>query len=695
MVVIHANEERRAVLRIVVVYALLGGLWIYLSDSALGLLVSDLRVMTTIATYKGLLFIALTSALLYFLISRYVFSIKEKTRQLKISEDRFQSIYHGISDAILIHDAASGAIISVNRTACEMFGYSFDEMLAMDVGGMSLGEPPYSQNDALDWLHRAAQGTPQKCEWVSKRKDGSIFWAEVSMRAETIGDDRPIIVSLRDISDRKQSMEQFNAIIQTTKDGFWICDTAGRLLEVNQSYCNMIGYSREELLRMSIPDLEITERAEDVTVHIRRIVARGSDNFESRQRRKDGNIIAIDVSVTFLQKHGGRFYSFIRDITEREKTQKELLRIQKLESLGVLAGGIAHDFNNILTGIMGNISFARMHLDDSHTSNTILLDAEKASRRASDLARQLLTFAKGGQPITKVVSLRQVVDSSLSLTLRGSNVRQVIQISDSLPAIVADEGQLNQVFSNIIINAAQAMPDGGTITISAAEIALGAANALSLPVGDYIRITFTDTGCGMSDETQKRIFDPYFTTKATGSGLGLASVYSIIKNHGGTVSVRSRSGQGSSFDILLPASRLPAPETTHGTTLISGEHVCKSVLIMDDEEMIRELAAVMLGDLGYQVQTCASGDEAIARYRTAMRTESPFWAVIMDLTIPGGMSGTEAARQILQFDPEARLIVSSGYSNDPVMAEFRKYGFCGTVAKPYTFTEIAQVLEGL
>jgi len=263
-------------------------------------------------------------------------------------------------------------------------------------------------------------------------------------------------------------------------------------------------------------------------------------------------------------------------------------------------------------------------------------------------------------------------------------------------AIEADEGQLNQVFSNIVINAAQAMPGGGTISISAESVALDSANAFSLPAGGYVRITFADTGCGMPEDVQKRIFDPYFTTKAKGSGLGLASAYSIIARHGGHISVRSHPGQGSTFDILLPAITQPAPRSTGIDTPVRAvSQGPKSLLVMDDEEIIREVASNMLVELGYRVQTCAGGDEAYALYKAARDTKDPFWAVIMDLTIPGGMGGIEAAQLILSIDPQACLIVSSGYSNDPVMSEYRAYGFSGAVAKPYSISEISTVLAGL
>jgi CheY-like chemotaxis protein len=267
-------------------------------------------------------------------------------------------------------------------------------------------------------------------------------------------------------------------------------------------------------------------------------------------------------------------------------------------------------------------------------------------------------------------------------------------VPEQLPAIEADAGQISQVFNNLIINAVQAMPGGGTITFTAGDMVADANNLLSLPLGRYVRVTCIDQGCGIPPENLKNIFDPYFTTKSGGTGLGLASVHSIISKHGGHISVRSSVGRGTTFELLLPASRekpasvsLPVPESLVAE---SGE---QSVLVMDDEEMIRELVTVILEERGYRVTTCSSGEEAIDLYRAAFSAGIPFRAVIMDLTIPGGMGGKEAAGSIFEIDPAARLIVSSGYSMDPVMANFRDFGFHGAVFKPYSADGIAAVLK--
>jgi len=343
---------------------------------------------------------------------------------------------------------------------------------------------------------------------------------------------------------------------------------------------------------------------------------------------------------------------------------------------------------------MGNISIARMVLDTPEKSARLLENAEKATVRATELATQLLTFAKGGAPIKKTVSIRKMVHESLSLALRGTNVKGVVEIPDCLHDIEADEGQVSQVFNNIVINAVQAMPGGGTITIAGMNLTLETENSLMLPPGGYVKLSFSDEGCGMPEDVRKKIFDPYFTTKSGGIGLGLASVHSIINRHGGHLEARSKIGTGTTFTLFLPST---------GTTA-TGAEICNritrsealsggSVLVMDDEEMIRDLAAEMLAHLGYTVTTCASGEETVRKYRIAKQGNNPFSFVIMDLTIPGGMGGRECAEDILAFDPGARLIASSGYSNDPVLANFYDYGFCGSIIKPYTLDDLTRVVH--
>jgi len=380
----------------------------------------------------------------------------------------------------------------------------------------------------------------------------------------------------------------------------------------------------------------------------------------------------------------------IRDITERKKLEEEILKSQKLESLGVLAGGIAHDFNNLLTSVLGNISLAKALAGHNDKIARRLEDAEKATLRAGDLTRQLLTFSRGGAPVKKSVSMRQILSDSASFALRGSNVRCELQIPDNLFPVEADPGQISQVVNNLIINADQAMPDGGIILVTAENALVGPGELPTIPAGNYVKLSVRDGGCGIPEANLDKIFDPYFTTKPKGTGLGLATVYSIIRKHGGLITVDSTLGKGTTFHVYLPAS-----DSEAGPEVSPAQHVTKGtgrILVMDDEEVIREVACEILGHLGYEAVSCRNGEEALNIYDKAMGA-SPFTAVLMDLTIPGGMGGKETMKRLLQIDPRVKGIVSSGYSNDPVLANYREYGFHGVVMKPYDIAELGNVLH--
>ncbi len=384
------------------------------------------------------------------------------------------------------------------------------------------------------------------------------------------------------------------------------------------------------------------------------------------------------------------------DITERKVAEREVLKVEKLESLGVLAGGIAHDFNNILTGVMGNLSLARAQLGSADPAQRALADAELATARAEALALQLLTFARGGEPVKREIALRPLVEDTVTLTLRGSNVRGAVDIPGDVHGLVADAGQLSQAFQNIILNAMQAMPDGGELSVTAAN-EHRPEQADGLAAGRYVRITFADTGQGIAPEDLPRIFDPYFTTKQAGNGLGLASVYSIVARHGGRVDVESAAGQGAAFVLRLPSMGRPCADQSDRSDQRASTpaRFAGRVLVMDDDELVLNLAQAMLTHLGFEVATCRDGNEAVAMRRAAAEAGVPYRLVVMDLTVPGGMGGKEAAERILDEDPAACLVVSSGYSHDPILADFGAYGFAAAVAKPYSLQQLQQVLHEL
>ncbi|GEM_PF-3970372 len=499
--------------------------------------------------------------------------------------------------------------------------------------------------------------------------------------------------------DLRESEDKFRLTFNFSPDAVNISRMDdGLYVDISEGFIRATGFTREDVIGRTPLELDIWHDPADLKQLVLGLQENGFvENLEAQFRRKDGSLVTGLLSARVISLKGvAHIISITRDITERKEREKELLKIEKLESLGVLAGGIAHDFNNILTGIKGNISIAKVFLDIADKSYKPLAEAEKASVRAGELAHQLLTFARGGDPIKKVVSPQHLIKEALSFTLRGSKIKAIVDIPDSIHALEADEGQISQVFYNLIINATQAMPGGGELTVTAQNEILADKNSLSLPPGEYIRLTFADQGCGISADDLKRIFDPYFTTKSTGNGLGLASVHSIIKRHDGYIGVNSTVGKGTTFIIYLPSlGEVDKIFQTDITPQETGGHKGGSILVMDDEEMIRDIAAAMLTHLGYEVTTCASGEKAIELYKASVESGTPFLTVIMDLTIPGGLGGKEAAEQILSFFPKACLLVSSGYSNDPIMSNFQEYGFSGAIAKPYNIHEFEEVLGSL
>lgn len=420
-------------------------------------------------------------------------------------------------------------------------------------------------------------------------------------------------------------------------------------------------------------------------------VSLGPENLLSR---KDGSEILIEDSAAAIRNHSNEIIGAVlvfRDITEKKRVEEELVKAQKLESVGLLAGGLAHDFNNLLTSILGNISLAKMLIGGGHHAYDRLEDAENASLRATDLTTQLLTFSRGGAPIRKTVSIVDIVRESARFTLAGSKVKVEFHLPEDTWHVHVDAGQIHQVLNNLLINAVQSMPNGGTITARATNTTLAATDVPMLSAGKYVMVSLQDTGTGIPSEHLSRIFDPYFTTKQRGNGLGLSTVYSIAVKHDGHVAVESTLGVGTTFHLYLPASHQQADPLS---PLVSeAAPGCGRILVMDDDELILDIAGNMLTSLGYEAVFAREGGEAIGIYQQALLSGTPFDMVIMDLTIPGGIGGKEAIQQLGTLDPAVKAIVSSGYSNDPIMAEYESHGFAGVIAKPYTIEGLSRVLR--
>ena len=406
----------------------------------------------------------------------------------------------------------------------------------------------------------------------------------------------------------------------------------------------------------------------------------------------------VEFTCTPLRERSGQPLGCVAtfwNVTDRQKLEEELFKARKLESLGVLAGGLAHDFNNILTAIIGNISLIKLKMGNSCPPklHELLEKAEAASTRAQGLTQQLLTFSKGGAPIRKIISLQDLVIQTTEFVLRGSNIKYEFVFQEKLWPAEVDEGQINQVINNLVINAMQAMPNGGKIWVRGENMIVDEKANLPLPPGPYVKLSFKDTGHGIDKENLDSIFDPYFTTKKKGSGLGLASVFSILKKHDGFITVESKINYGSTFIFYLPAS--PDKRVQEGVNAKIEENLKGNILVMDDEADLRELVTDILKSVGFEVTTCSDGQEAIIHYSHALQEGKPFDLVILDLTVPGGMGGKKTIEKLLEIDPNVKAVVSSGYSNDPIMADHQQFGFKGVVSKPYSAEQLIKVANEL
>lgn len=632
---------------------------------------------------------------------------KKAEAALRESEERYRTLIETMNDGFIVLDERHRASY-INKRLSEMTGYDYDEML-----GRSPGEflNPANSRIFKTQMERRRRGdvSPYELEWM--RKDGTPLYTIVSPCSimDETGVFRGSFGVVTDITSRKRTEEELSREIEllgvtlrSIGDGVIATDLESHIFLMNNVAENLTGWSYADAVDRNINEVfniidERTRLRKEIPVE--KVLRRGRIiNLENSTLliSRDGTMRNISDSGAPIRDNRGKIIGVVlvfRDTTKERMVQDELFKGKKIESIGVLAGGIAHDFNNLLTAILGNINLARHYAGSPEQIGEMLADAETAALRAQNLTQQLLTFSKGGAPIIKIASIDKIIVESADFACSGSNVHCVYGFAHDLRSVLIDEGQISQVIQNLIINSKEAMPTGGTIFVSCENISPPFEETLPDPDRNYIRITIRDQGIGILPEHVQRIFDPYFTTKDRGSGLGLSITYSIIKNHNGHIRVDSERGKGTAFHIYLPAA-----ESSGDAAASESEHPALQggsgrILIMDDEETVRKTTAQMLRHLGYEVVMAYDGDDTVSKFTKARSDGAPFLAVILDLTMQGGIGGIECVRKLLTIDPSVRTLVSSGYSNDPVMTDYRKYGFSGVISKPYKVEELGRVLH--
>jgi PAS domain S-box-containing protein len=497
----------------------------------------------------------------------------------------------------------------------------------------------------------------------------------------------------------RESEEKYRTFVETSSDWIWELDAAGRHTFSNGRVREILGIEPEELSRTGLPALVHPDDLARATELLGAGLASGNGWHGAvlRWRHRDGTWRWIESSAVAVRDARGAVVGFRgvdRDVTERRRLEEELVRTQKLEAIGTLAGGIAHDFNNLLQGVFGFISLARMRLERDHPATELLAQAEKAIDLSVNLTTQLLTFAKGGKPVKGRIALAALVEDPVRFALSGSKSAYRIAVDPALWAVDADGGQLAQVIQNLVINASEAMPAGGTVDVAARnELIAAGANPLVPAGGRFVRIDVTDTGTGISAQDLARIFDPYYTTKQKGSGLGLATSYSIVRNHDGFIDLSSRVGEGTVFSVHLPAASGDAGPQDEAVA--AGAAATGRVLVMDDDPLVRDVAAAMIASLGHEVAAAANGEEAVELFARARAAGRPFDVVVLDLTVKHGMGGEEALGRLLALDPLTKAVVSTGYADAPVAADYRAHGFAARLNKPYQLADLRECLASL
>ncbi len=518
---------------------------------------------------------------------------------------------------------------------------------------------------------------------------------------------------IRDVSERKQAEDalkeseaKHRTVLEGNPDPVLVYDMTGKVIYLNPAFTQVFGWSLKECIGKKMDVFVPDEAWPQTKMMIDKVIAgEAFSGIETHRYSKEGRLIPVSISgATYRDLEGNQVGTVVnlRDVSGPKRLEAQLQQAQKMEAIGILAGGLAHDFNNLLAIITGNIDLAKDDVKPEVRISENLAEAEKASFRAKELIKQLITFSKGGEPVKEVSSIVDLVKDTTNLNISGSDARCVFSLPENLWLAEFDEGLMKHAIKNLVDNAIEAMPDGGSIDVVAENVEIDSETKesdLPLSKGKYIKIAIKDKGIGIPEDHLSKIFDPYFSTKEIGvqkgMGMGLSTTYSIINRHEGHITAKSELGVGTTFTIYLPVAveEIVGIEPVKMVEPKKPAVLTRRILVMDDEEMIRKLSTKVLSRLGYEPELAQDGAEAIELYKRAMDSAKPFDAVILDLTVKGGMGGKDAVKELLEINPQVKAIVSSGYSNDPEMTDFRKYGFVGALPKPYAKKDLKDVLD--
>ncbi len=485
---------------------------------------------------------------------------------------------------------------------------------------------------------------------------------------------------VKQIYAQQKNLNNLSAALDMSDIGILMVDEYFKIIHMNSPLQKWFGDQIGKICYKSIYGLDSPCQICESKSIVKEMKGRTFEIHLSEITNKDGHIVKVEL---------------FKDITEKKKEEEKMIQMEKLQSIGILAGGIAHDFNNLLGGILGSVELAKMNSPPGSLVNSYLDMARKELQKATSLTRQLLTFSKGGEPILEVEDISEIIKQVTMFHISGTSIQAHFDLSDDLWQVLVDKGQISQVIANLIINAVQAMPEGGNIFIKAENVKIDKRKGVSLK-GNFVKITIKDEGVGIPKEHLNKIFEPYFTTKESGSGLGLSIVASIITKHHGHIDVESKPGIGTTFTIYLPAAISSQKGIKDSTLKQEKKFHSERVLVIDDEEVIRNILKDMLNILGYKyVDSAKNGQEALQKYIEAYKNSVPFDLIIVDLTIPGSIKSKELCKEILRIEPKTKIIIMSGYSESPILTNYKRYGFKGRLIKPFTIEDLKKELSNI